>query len=348
MSHKKIDHYIRFAETDFFLDETFQHWVLTGDPGSEALFQELISLHPEKAVEIDRAKTKLRSLKINNWKTISPKRIATSFEEIKLRLDQTEVARIWPKLYWKWLATAASVVLISAYGIYWYGFKPRTISTSYGQSQAIYLAEGSAVILGSNSSIDISGRWNFLSERKLYLKGEAYFEVKRKHQANAETSEFQDFDVLTDQLDIKVIGTRFHVTSRHEQTNVLLDEGKVNLTENKNPSNTLLMRPGQLAESNKKSAGIHLLDATTASSFTSWKTNKLICREISLTQLSQRFEDVFGNELVFTGGAWTNEMFTGSLPINDFSRCIEILSASFDCVPLIKNDQIEFKRETPD
>ena len=75
-------------------------------------------------------------------------------------------------------------------------------------SSEILLPDGSAVTLNANSKL----QYYTHSARKVWLEGEAFFEVKKI----PETAE--PFQVVTNDLTITVLGTTFNVNSRNEQT----------------------------------------------------------------------------------------------------------------------------------
>ncbi|WEK21757.1 MAG: FecR family protein [Candidatus Pedobacter colombiensis] len=96
-----------------------------------------------------------------------------------------------------------------------------TIETPKGGQHQVILPDGTRVWLNAASSIKFSERFTNIPERRVELKGEAYFEVSKdkKH----------PFIVRTDKQEIEVLGTHFNINSyADEQKSVTtLLEGSV-------------------------------------------------------------------------------------------------------------------------
>ncbi|MFD2916002.1 FecR family protein [Psychroserpens luteus] len=116
------------------------------------------------------------------------------------------------------LGIAASiVVLIGLFFIL--GDDIVTIETNYGEQKTIVLLDGSEVILNSKSTLTYDeDDWE--NNRILNLKGEGYFKVKKG----------STFTVVTDNGDVKVLGTQFNVNSLNDLFEVSCFEGKVSVT----------------------------------------------------------------------------------------------------------------------
>ena len=94
-----------------------------------------------------------------------------------------------------------------------------TIETNYGEQKTIVLLDGSEVILNSKSTLTYDeDDWE--NNRILNLKGEGYFKVRKG----------STFTVVTDNGDVKVLGTQFNVNSLNDLFEVSCFEGKVSVT----------------------------------------------------------------------------------------------------------------------
>ncbi len=117
---------------------------------------------------------------------------------------------------WKYMGIAASLLLIAAIAFLFYSKStPETlnITTALAESRTIDLPDGSKVTLNANSSISYSEDW----DRKLSLKGEAFFEVSKGEQ----------FVVKTTIGTVEVLGTSFNVFARDSTFEVACKTGKV-------------------------------------------------------------------------------------------------------------------------
>lgn len=117
-----------------------------------------------------------------------------------------------------WLiGIAASVVLF--FGLFSIlGNDIVTVETNYGEQKTIVLLDGSEVIVNSKSTLTYDED-NWENDRTLNLSGEAYFKVKKG----------STFTVVTDNGDVKVLGTQFNVNSVSDLFEVVCFEGKVSI-----------------------------------------------------------------------------------------------------------------------
>lgn len=128
----------------------------------------------------------------------------------------------------------ASGVLLGMYGsssIY-------EVSTLPGQRARVLLPDGTAVWL--NSSTELTYRsGSLLGEREAYLKGEAYFEVRRNM--------FRPFVVNTRGVRTEVLGTKFNVRARSGEKKVVttLFQGSVQMYVDAEDETGKLLSPGQ-------------------------------------------------------------------------------------------------------
>ncbi|MEA4867982.1 hypothetical protein SDC9_54487 [bioreactor metagenome] len=110
-----------------------------------------------------------------------------------------------------YLAAAVFFVLLVIPGLY-----VKTETALRGEKRAITLPDGSKVVLNSQSEIRYKPvLW--IVDRSLHLKGEAYFDVEKG----------KNFDVMTDNGTVSVLGTSFNVYSRDKDFCVTCYTGKV-------------------------------------------------------------------------------------------------------------------------
>ena len=121
-----------------------------------------------------------------------------------------------------------------------------THKTNFGEIIDLKLPDGTSVVLNGNSEIFYEKD----NPRFINLKGEAYFKVKTIPSTNAK------FWVITNDLKVEVLGTQFHVNTREQKTNVVLDEGSIHLEFNN--GDVTKMIPGEMVSfSNKSNEVVH-------------------------------------------------------------------------------------------
>jgi len=98
-----------------------------------------------------------------------------------------------------------------------------THKTQFAEWKKIELPDASTVEMNANSELTIMDDWSKQSVRKVWLKGEAYFDVKKEKKKNT------TFQVIADEVVIEVLGTEFNVHNRDDNTEIFLKEGKIKL-----------------------------------------------------------------------------------------------------------------------
>lgn len=193
-------------------------------PENQRVFAELAQIWqnaiPEKALQIpnvDQAWSEL-SAQLGLPPEAQPARIL----EMKKAPQAPAPAR---KVFWsdRYVWAAAAVLLLAfATVLYQYSQKAtglKTVAAAYAQQESVELPDGSIVKLNSGSQIRFPKNFPD-SARYVILTGEAYFEV---------THDDRPFYVNTGNAQIRVLGTKFGIWTRDEQTRVTVREGRVSL-----------------------------------------------------------------------------------------------------------------------
>ena len=95
-------------------------------------------------------------------------------------------------------------------------FVPQTQTANFGEKTTFSLPDNSEVVLNSGSEINYK-KWNWDNNRRLELKGEAYFRVSKGRR----------FEVQTSLGKVSVLGTQFNVKARKNRFDVVCYEGRV-------------------------------------------------------------------------------------------------------------------------
>ncbi len=188
----------------------------------------------------------------------------------------------------------------------------QVISTPYGAKTKLTLPDGSRVWL--NSGTRISFPQTFGKERKIELKGEAFFNVVKNG---------KPFLVNTTQGLIEVLGTAFDVKSfDHETFETTLIRGSIKL-KNHDTNQEILLHPGQQALINKnKTISINQVDTTL---FTSWKDGKLIFHHKPLCSISKQLERWYNVKIILKDKSIENLQFTGTIEMESFNEVLLLI-----------------------
>lgn len=210
----------------------------------------------------------------------------------------------------------------------------RTYRTAPGEQRRLVLADGSDVLLDTDSELRVSlGR----SHRQLFLdRGQAFFKV-----AKDRTRPFRVF-VGTDE--VRAIGTAFGVRRLGERARVTLEEGRVGIYRI-GPSSTgrpsdrpmAMLEPGQqavLAPSARPQIGAADLRRAQA-----WRTGRLILEDSSLAEAAAELNRYGSPHIVLADQATAQVRISGVFHTGERAAFVESVTAAFP---------VEVVRQGPD
>lgn len=173
------------------------------------------------------------------------------------------------------IAAAASLVLIFAlHGLMREGWQ--SIATANGETRKVQLPDGSLVTLNHASRIEYPKDFTALG-RQVRLNGEAYFEVVK---------DTTTFSVATENAVVQVLGTKFNVWGRNQETRVIVSEGRVAL---QNSQAETILKAGESSHSfgNQPPSKIQKVDADV---YLGWMQGKLVFSRSSLREIADELQ----------------------------------------------------------
>ena len=204
-----------------------------------------------------------------------------------------------------------------------------TLIIPKGGEYKIVLADGSRVWL--NSETEFRYPVHFTGDfRKVYLKGEAYFEVARQ--------ETMPFIVETSGgIDVRVLGTRFNVASYENDADVVttLAEGSVEVyTDEK----VMRIRPDEQVLVHK-SSGVFERRQVDAATDLAWKDGKIIFEDQTLEQIIRQLQRWYQMDVFYSSEAVKQYRFSGDLKkYDDFGKIVEMIEEVAGLQISIKNN----------
>ncbi len=216
---------------------------------------------------------------------------------------------------------AASIALIVSvlWGVQRWSAQEMLIhQTAFGETKQLQLPDGTIVNLNANSSLRYAGN----NPREVWLEGEGFFEVRKKPRTKAV------FLVHTQDLVIEVLGTAFNVNSRHEKTEVVLEEGsiKLNLEDGKEE----MMEPGDLIAYSGKEARILERDtAVSTEVHSSWKNGTILLDLTTLDEATQKVADHYGVAFKFGTNSLKEKVMNGGVPMDNLGVSLQMLEITF-------------------
>jgi hypothetical protein len=160
------------------------------------------------------------------------------------------------------------------------------IKIPYGKTFVITLSDGTVVNMNAGSSLKYPVQFIKGHNREVVLAGEAFFEVTKdkKH----------PFIVKTRGVDVKVLGTKFNVSSYKEdaEINTVLVEGSVSLSSATVPNEKEMLVPGEKGTWSNQKSGIAVEKVDTRI-YTEWMTGELVFRKATFRDIIIKLERTY-------------------------------------------------------
>ncbi|SMB80147.1 FecR family protein [Hymenobacter roseosalivarius DSM 11622] len=193
-----------------------------------------------------------------------------------------------------------------------------------GKRSVLALDDGTKVWVNSGSRLvyPVSFTGN---ERRVYLDGEAYFEVQHNAQ--------KPFLVETQQMDVQVLGTSFNVTAYPgEQTSsAVLVNGSIGLIANKTTLFGKISRqltPNQQAVYHQREQQLQVREVQ-VEDYISWKEGYLLAREMPLRTILARLERYYNRRITLRDVRQEQQTFTGKLDLKqDITEVMDLLATT--------------------
>jgi transmembrane sensor len=179
-------------------------------PELEAGFRRWLQAHPDNAAEFERVTAV--------WES-APHASIAGLPRVVHREPASPSPRRW--------AIAATLLLVAATGAFlaYRLEQDPEYATAIGEQRTVPLEDGSRIALNSNSKVKIE----FTAQRRTVrlLRGEAFFEVAHNRE--------RPFVVIAGDNQVTAVGTAFEVRYEPDHIDVILVEGKVNVTSTGEP-----------------------------------------------------------------------------------------------------------------
>lgn len=191
-----------------------------------------------------------------------------------------------------------------------------TLSTTKGETFQVRLPDGSLVVLNAESSLTYPTNLNLVSERKVKLYGEAYFEVakvmvKAVNRENKGIEQRKPFIVSTDKQQVEVLGTQFNINSYADElhTRTTLVEGIVKVASLGTKQRSAILKPGQQALNNPDGFLVKNVNITQA---IAWKNGTFDFDNEDIQSVMRKISRWYNVAVEFEGNI-SGERFNGAL-----------------------------------
>ncbi len=247
---------------------------------------------------------------------------------------------------WQLAACTGVCILVLGCLLFLRGYKSvvevQSYQTALGEQKNILLADGSKLVLNTNTSIRVQLDGD---ERVVYLdKGEVFF--------NIEPIGGRPFDVVMPKGGVRVLGTQFSVYKSDEQTLITVVEGKVGLAVNKKElprsdeinddfhsdatltaNQRLTLEAAMLGELPEK------VDASTA---LAWRNRQLIYRGDNLGDVVRDLNRYFNARIRLDGQSMEKTKVVAVIQLGEVQGTLAALADSLNLTVLQQKETNEF------
>lgn len=212
------------------------------------------------------------------------------------------------KVFWsdRYVWAAAAVLLLACSAILYHFFSPanqlQIVKAAPGKHESINLPDGSLVQLNSGSEIWFYEKFPD-SARSVTLAGEAYFEV---------TPNQRPFYVNAGTAQIRVLGTKFGIWARDDQTRVTVREGRVSLRALAAPPATAVVLTANQTSYCPKQGNPTSPRSVDAEQRLGWLEGKIVFEQTALDEVIAELQRVYNVEIALADPRLKENTITGA------------------------------------
>ena len=170
------------------------------------------------------------------------------------------------------------------------------------RAKVILLSDKSKIYLNAGSELSYSKDYDS-ENRKVYLNGEAYFDVKKG---------INPFIISTEYAEITVLGTKFNVRSREDGFEVGVNEGAVKVQSGLQSMEISQGEQIDVIPEYPKTFST----SKTADFYPGWKNNKLLCDNSSLLKICDELERIYNIKINFQNESQKSIPISGIINLN--------------------------------
>ncbi|MEO0472776.1 MAG: FecR domain-containing protein [Bacteroidota bacterium] len=304
-------------------DQSFRAWSLREGGEAAADWEKWLLENPDQLALAEVAAQMVRGIpfkKIETNDEAAEQSLTALFERMQkekadvIQFELTEPRNInWSRIS---LGIAASIALFIALFLGFYGEQEgqdQIYATTFGEQKTFVLPDQSTVTLNANSSL----RFNKSNSRLVHLKGEAFFKVKK--------NQGKRFQVITEDLEVEVLGTSFNVNTHREATRVFLEEGSVKLKLDQEAADTVRMVPGDLLSYSAERDSILTNTKVNAESITAWRNGSIKFENVRVAEILLRMEEIYGLKIELSDSTQQIRILNLTIPSDDQAIAVATL-----------------------
>ncbi len=194
------------------------------------------------------------------------------------------------------------------------------ITTSPDEKKEVLLPDGSTIWINRGSTILYPEEFNGV-ERTVYLKGEAYFEVK--------PDKTRPFVIYSGMSKTEVLGTSFNIRAYEDEEKVSLTvlTGKVKFASKDNLSDSVFLTAGKCAYLSDNSSEM-VVEENTDKNFLSWKTEHLAFNNKTMKEVVQDVIRHYRVNITIQNPKLLDCHFTGDFNNTNIESVVNIITSA--------------------
>ena len=186
----------------------------------------------------------------------------------------------------------------------------------------VLLDDGTLVTVNRHSWIRYKKKFS-LSERKVHLAGEAWFDVAREPS--------RPFVIDAGTAMVEVLGTRFNVNAHKQSATVeiIVKSGIVAVTPKQAPQEQIVLKAGNSGTYNKEKKELKLIPSSNPNKI-SWKTRELFFENSSLKEVADLVNKVYNTNLVIINQELASCPITVTFRDQSLEAVLHVLETTLD------------------
>ncbi|WP_299618441.1 FecR family protein [uncultured Tenacibaculum sp.] len=211
-----------------------------------------------------------------------------------------------------YVVSGVAASLLFLFGLFQFLNTNQTYSTGFGEQLAVVLPDNSEVVLNSDSYLEFNKKeWE--KNRKLNLKGEAYFKVQKGSK----------FEVITPEGTVAVLGTQFNVNQHKNFLEVHCFEGKVSVARN---NKEFILTQGDAV---RQIGNSEFENWNFSETKPTWKDFENSFKNTPLRFVVESLIKTYGATII-TDNVDLEKRFSGSFPTNDIDIALKTITTSMN------------------
>jgi len=303
-------------------------------PEEEQHFREMLRQDQEKQIQVDEYQKIWESLGTASYRESYD--LDSEWNLIQEKLPGIDSGRAPARslLFYTYRIAAALVVGLLFAFAWIYG--TRIVGTEQivaeNKPVEVLLDDGTRVMVNRHSRIRYSKHFSE-SERKVYLTGEAWFDVAR------DTS--SPFMIDAGTAMVEVLGTSFNVNAYRENAavEIIVESGVVALTAKQDQKEQIVLRAGNSGTYNKENRELKLIPSSNPNKI-SWKTRELYFDSSSLQEVADLVNQVYVANLVIVNPELASCPITVTFRDQTLDAVLNVLEMTLDLEITRSEDEI--------